>query len=67
MKFQFSGGDRMKLEKLIKDTGCSLNTVRGERITDDARIRDILDTEITDIVNDSRHVFLHQRGSKGRP
>ena len=56
MKFQFSGGDRMKLEKLIKDTGCSLNTVRGERITDDARIRDILDTEITDIVNDSRHV-----------
>lgn len=46
----------MKLEKLIKDTGCRLYTVRGEMISDDARIRDILDTDIPDIVNDSRQV-----------
>ena len=47
----------MKIRELVKDLSCHFNTIHGEKICADTDIQGLLDTEITQITNDSRKVI----------
>ena len=47
----------MKIRELVKDLSCHFNTIHGEKICADTDIQGLLDTEITQITNDSRKVL----------
>ena len=46
----------MKIRKLVESLDYHLNTVGGSRITDQAVVDRLLDTDVSDIANDSRNV-----------